>query len=247
MMSRLIEDIEQAHERALDKIEFINSLKRIAHRLSESPNPVGDVQLVPVEKVHANDYNPNSVATKEMKLLYTSIKHDGYTQPVVTIYDTENDRYTIVDGFHRYTIMRTCPDIYEANKGLLPIVVIDKPINDRMASTVRHNRARGKHSVVGMSTMVFSMLDKGWSNGRICAELGVEAEELAKLKHITGFSKLYENEDYRKAWETKHQIELRKQYDGDKDQKGNTGTDQTVLAKPAKKRSVRTSRKGVNG
>jgi ParB-like chromosome segregation protein Spo0J len=131
------------------------------------------------------------------------------TQPVVTVYDPEHDRYVIVDGFHRYTTMRLHEDVRERCNGLLPIVVIDKDINDRMASTVRHNRARGKHSVSGMASMVFQMLENGWDDAAICAELGLEADELLRLKHVTGFSKLFEDVDYRKAWETQNQIKLR--------------------------------------
>jgi ParB-like chromosome segregation protein Spo0J len=171
------------------------------------------VRWVPIEQVQANDYNPNSVAKNEMRLLYVSILHDGYTQPVVTVFDPEINKYVIVDGFHRYTTMRLNQDIADRNNGFLPIVVIDKPINDRMASTVRHNRARGKHSVSGMANMVFQMLDNGWSDEAICAELGVEPDELIRLKHVTGFSKLFENVEYKRAWETKRQIELRKQYE----------------------------------
>jgi len=147
-----------------------------------------------------------------MRLLYVSIQHDGYTQPVVTVYDEEKDQYVIVDGFHRYTTMRLNQDIADRNNGLLPVVVIEKSINDRMASTIRHNRARGKHSVSGMANMVFQMLENGWSDEAICAELGVEADELVRLKHVTGFSKLFENVDYRRSWQTKRQIQLAKQY-----------------------------------
>jgi hypothetical protein len=178
--------------------------------VDHSSQPINDVKWVPIEKVQANDYNPNSVAKNEMRLLYTSIKHDGYTQPVVTIYDEKLDKYIIVDGFHRYTTMRLNQDIYDLNGGELPIVVIKKDINDRMASTVRHNRARGKHSITGMANMVFSMLDNGWTDAAICAEIGVEPEELVRLKHVTGFSKLFENVEYRKAWETKQQIAIKK-------------------------------------
>jgi ParB-like chromosome segregation protein Spo0J len=167
---------------------------------------------VPVEKVRANDYNPNKVASVELQLLYVSIKADGYTQPVVTIRDDEHDRWVIVDGFHRWRVLVENDDIRESTGGLLPIVVIDKPINDRMASTVRHNRARGKHGIGSMSQMVFSMLDNGWSDERICAELGMSVDELLRLKHVTGFSKLFENTDYRKAWETRKQVELRREY-----------------------------------
>lgn len=175
-------------------------------------NPVSNVMWVPIEKVQANDYNPNQVARNEMRLLYTSIKHDGYTQPVVTVYDEKIDKYVIVDGFHRYSVMRFYDDIRKKNKGLLPIVVIDKDINDRMASTVRHNRARGKHSIAGMSNIVFGMLENGWSDAEIMAELGMEEEELIRLKHITGFSKLFENVEYSRAWETKNQLRIKREY-----------------------------------
>lgn len=175
--------------------------------------PVNDVLWVPLEKVHANDYNPNSVARAEMQLLYHSIKHDGYTQPVVTVYDADRDRFVIVDGFHRYFVAKSYPDIHAMIGGLLPVVVIDKGLNDRMAATVRHNRARGKHSVEGMSNMVFSMLDGGWTDAAICNELGMEPEELLRLKHITGFSKLFEDVEYKKAWVTKRQILIKARHE----------------------------------
>lgn len=205
-----------------EKIAKIEEIRALLHKLSPKNNqPVNLVRWVPIEKVHANDYNPNSVAKNEMRLLYVSISHDGYTQPVVTVYDEAKDQYVIVDGFHRYTTMRLNQDIYDLNYGLLPVVVIEKSINDRMASTVRHNRARGKHSVSGMANMVFQMLDNGWKDDAICAELGVEPDELVRLKHVTGFSKLFENTEYRLAWETKRQIELRKQYEKDNHENSN--------------------------
>jgi ParB-like chromosome segregation protein Spo0J len=173
-------------------------------------HPVSNVLWVPIEKVEANDYNPNSVAKVELQLLYLSIKADGYTQPVVTIYDKVRDKYVIVDGFHRYYVCKNNKDILESVNGCLPVVVIEKDINDRMASTIRHNRARGKHSVSGMANIVFKMLDNGWADKDICNELGMEPEELLRLKHITGFSKLFEDHEYSKAWESKQQILLRK-------------------------------------
>lgn len=206
-----IKAIKLAYEQADDKAAFLSGIREALHELSPTKEqPVDLIQWVPIERVHANDYNPNSVARNEMRLLYTSIKHDGFTQPVVTVYDEENDRYVIVDGFHRYSTMRLNADILESTGGLLPIVVIDKKINDRMASTVRHNRARGKHSVSGMASMVFSMLENGWADEAICNELGLEADELIRLKHVTGFSKLFENVEYKRAWETKNMIQLRK-------------------------------------
>ncbi len=190
--------------------DAINLLReRISAHSPHREQPVDFVRWVKVEEVHPNDYNPNHVANIEMKLLYTSIAHDGYTQPVVCFYDQDARRYVIVDGFHRYFVMRSQKDIYDRNHGRLPITVIDKPINERMASTVRHNRARGSHSVSGMSNLVFKMLDNGWPDSKICNELGMEPEELLRLKHITGFSKLFENVEYRKAWTTRREIEAR--------------------------------------
>ena len=175
-------------------------------------DPVASVRFVPIEQVEANDYNPNIVAKNELHLLYTSIKADGYTQPVVTVYDAERDKYVIVDGFHRYLVMKYHDDIREPRGGLLPIVVIDKSINDRMASTIRHNRARGKHNINGMANLVFRMLDGGMADEDICRELGMEADELIRLKYVTGFAKLFENVEYSKAWETRRMIKLRRDY-----------------------------------
>lgn len=206
----VIKELENAIKNSDNPIAAIEEIKALLHSLSPlKDQPINLVRWVPIEMVQANDYNPNSVATIEMKLLYTSINHDGYTQPVVTIWDESIQKYVIVDGFHRYSTMRQNKDIREKNLGLLPIVVIDKEINDRMASTVRHNRARGKHSISGMSSMVFSMLENGWKDSEICNELGMEPEELLRLKHLTGFSKLFENTEYKKAWETKAQIKYR--------------------------------------
>lgn len=195
------------------KIKSIEIFKDQLNQISPlNEQPVDRVRWVDIDKVQANDYNPNSVANKEMSLLYTSISHDGYTQPVVTIYDESIDKYVIVDGFHRYSVCKDNKDILERNNGMLPIVCMKKDINDRMASTVRHNRARGKHSVDGMANMVFSMLENGWEDNAICNELGMESEELIRLKHVTGFSKLFKNTEFKKAWETKRQIKIKKEY-----------------------------------
>ena len=200
-----------------EQIIFFEEVKELIHEISPlKEQPVNRVKWVDINKVSPNDYNPNSVAKKEMGLLYTSILHDGYTQPVVTIYDEVKEKYIIIDGFHRYFTCKSNKDILDRNKGRLPIVVLNKDINDRMASTVRHNRARGMHSVTGMSSMVFSMLENGWEDEDICNELGMSVEELVKLKHITGFSKLFEDKEYSKAWETKNQILLKKKYNNDK-------------------------------
>lgn len=214
-MEEIKKIITEYLNKADNKIEFINDIRKIIHEISPISQPIDYVMWVPIDKVEPNDYNPNSVAKIEMSLLYKSISHDGYTQPIVTIYDPEKDKYVIVDGFHRYFVCKTQTDIQEINKGRLPIVVIKKDINERMSATVRHNRARGEHSVSGMSNMVFKMLENGWSDAEICDNLGMEAEELLKLKHITGFSKLFEDVEYRKAWESKQQLRIRKKYEED--------------------------------
>lgn len=207
----LAEHIETVLEQFPDRMAGIQAIREYLHSISPvKSQPVDFVRWVPLEKVRSNTYNPNSVASVEMRLLYTSILHDGYTQPTVTVYDSETDMYEIVDGFHRYYTCANNADIRERNRGMLPIVVLDKPINDRMASTVRHNRARGKHSITGMANMVFEMLENGWEDADICNELGMEAEELVRLKHITGFSKLFADVEYRKAWVTRKQIVAKK-------------------------------------
>lgn len=162
-------------------------------------SPVYNVKAVPIEKVQANSYNPNHVAPPEMKLLYDSIKCDGYTMPVVTYYLPDVDKYEIVDGFHRYTIMLTHKDIYEREKGLLPVVVIDKPLTDRMASTVRHNRARGSHSIDLMVNIVAELKDAGMSDAWILKHLGMDAEELLRLKQISGLAALFKDREFTKA------------------------------------------------
>jgi ParB-like chromosome segregation protein Spo0J len=230
-----LKQIQSDFQAAENKTAFVAELREwVSKTLSiTSTQPVDLIRWIPIEKVTANDYNPNSVAKNEMRLLYVSILHDGYTQPVVTIYDKDSDKYVIVDGFHRYTTMRLNQDIRDRCGGLLPVVVIDKPINDRMASTIRHNRARGKHSVNGMSNMVFQMLENGWSDEDICKEIGCEPDELIRLKHVTGFSKLFENVEYRRAWESKKQIQLREKWKEQNEGRENANrSDQAVLEEP---------------
>jgi len=217
MINKLKKHIEDSNFTDEQKIVFFEEVKELIHNNSPlKEQPVNRIKWVDINKVSPNDYNPNSVAKKEMGLLYTSILHDGYTQPVVTIYDEVKDKYIIIDGFHRYFTCKSNKDILDRNKGRLPIVVLNKDINDRMASTVRHNRARGMHSVTGMSSMVFNMLENGWEDVDICNELGMSVEELIKLKHITGFSKLFKDKEYSKSWQTKNQILLKKKYNDER-------------------------------
>lgn len=164
-------------------------------------SPVYGVKPVPVEKIQANSYNPNHVAPPEMELLYQSIKSDGYTMPVVCYYNAETDKYEIVDGFHRYTVMLTHKDIYEREKGCLPVVVIDKDISSRMASTVRHNRARGTHSVELMTGIVSELVESGMSDAWILKNFGMDAEELLRLKQLSGLKSLFKDKEFSNAWE----------------------------------------------
>ncbi len=164
-------------------------------------SPVYAIKAVPVEKITPNDYNPNTVAPPEMKLLYDSIKADGYTMPIVCYYEQEKDRYIIVDGFHRYRIIKEYPDIYEREGGLLPVSIIDKPIDQRMASTIRHNRARGSHDVDLMSNIVKELHEIGRSDEWIAKHLGMDKDEVLRLKQITGLAALFKDYEFGQSWE----------------------------------------------
>lgn len=158
--------------------------------------PCLQAKLVDASKVVANDYNPNAVASPEMDLLEHSIREDGVTQPVVTFYDADADLYVVVDGFHRYTVLTK-----RLRCSQIPVVTIDKPIQDRMASTIRHNRARGKHKVDLMSDMVVKLINLGWKDIDIANHLGMAAEEVLRLKQMTGLAGLFAGQPYSKAWE----------------------------------------------
>ena len=154
-------------------------------------SPVYNIIAVPIEKVVANEYNPNIVAPPEMKLLELSIWEDGYTMPCVCYYRKDEDVYEIVDGFHRYQVMKTSPRIYERERGLLPVSVIDKDLSERMASTIRHNRARGMHSVELMSHIVSELTKSGMSDRWIIRNIGMDKDELLRLKQISGLAELF--------------------------------------------------------
>lgn len=166
----------------------------------ESKSPVYNIVAIPIDKITANTYNPNAVAPPEMQLLYESIKADGYTMPIVCYYDKEEDNYIIVDGFHRYRIMLEHEDIYEREGGMLPVSVIDKPIDQRMASTIRHNRARGSHNVDLMSNIVKELHELGRSDAWISKHLGMDKDEILRLKQITGLAALFKDVKFGKAW-----------------------------------------------
>jgi len=176
--------------------------------MSKFISPVYNVIAVPIEKIVPNVYNPNSVAPPEMALLYDSIKQDGYTMPIVCYYDKENDQYIIVDGFHRYRIMLDHKDIYERENGMIPVSVIDKPLDQRMASTIRHNRARGAHDVDLMSNIIRELHEIGRSDAWISKHLGMDKDEILRLKQITGLTELFKDSDFTLAWEPEEEFEL---------------------------------------
>lgn len=163
-------------------------------------SPVYNVTAVPIEKIVPNTYNPNSVAPPEMKLLYDSIREDGYTMPIVCYYVKQKDIYIIVDGFHRYRVMLDHPDIRERENGMLPVSVINKSIDNRMASTIRHNRARGSHDVDLMSNIVKELHELGRSDAWISKHLGMDKDEILRLKQITGLAALFKDIEFGKAW-----------------------------------------------
>ena len=164
-------------------------------------SPVYNVKAVPLDKIRANSYNPNSVAPPEMKLLEISIWEDGYTMPVVAYYIPKEDMYEIVDGYHRYTTLLNSKRIRDRENGLLPVVVIDKDESNRMASTIRHNRARGSHSVELMSNIVSDLVESGMGDAWILKHIGMDKDELLRLKQITGLASLFKDHDFTKCYE----------------------------------------------
>jgi len=158
--------------------------------------PCLDVELVSIVKVIANDYNPNFVATPEMELLKISIEEDGLTQPVVVYYDEKLDLYIVVDGFHRYIIVR---DYFKSD--VIPVVVLKKDLADRMASTIRHNRARGKHQIDLQAELVKKLLKEGWNDAAIAEALGMTTEEVFRMKQQVGVAELFANVQYTQSWE----------------------------------------------
>lgn len=164
-------------------------------------SPVYNVKPVPIDKIQANTYNPNAVAPPEMKLLYKSILEDGYTMPIVCYYLEDIDKYEIVDGYHRYTVMLKHKDIYDRENGMMPVVVIEKDISNRMASTIRHNRARGSHSIELMTTIVTELVGSGMSDAWIMRNIGMDADELLRLKQLSGLAALFINKEFSASWE----------------------------------------------
>lgn len=201
-LQNLINEIEklELHE----KIDAINTVKKMLHNISPfKSEPVDCVLWVKNETVYANDYNPNSVAPPEMELLRLSISNDGYTQPIVSM-EGQNGNREVIDGFHRNRVGKECKDIQERVQGYLPVVTIrdsQSDINNRVASTIRHNRARGKHKVESMSDIVVDLKKRNWSDEKISKELGMDRDEVLRLSQISGLIELFNDKDFSSAWE----------------------------------------------
>lgn len=187
--------------------ELVQTINQIKVELnSYSPfkdEPVDCVLWIKNDIVHANEYNPNSVAPPEMKLLETSIEQDGYTQPIVS-WKKEDDYFEVVDGFHRSRVGKECRKIKKRVSGYLPLTVINnnrEGISDRMASTIRHNRARGKHSVDSMSDIVVELKKRNWTDGKIAKNLGMQEDEILRLTQISGLTEMFNDIDFSESWD----------------------------------------------
>lgn len=200
-LTQLCEEIASLPE--AEKIDALNKARQALHEISPfRGEPVDCVLWVPADQVEANDYNPNTVAPPEMKLLALSIGEDGYTQPIVAW--GKNDYYEVVDGFHRNRVGKENKEVRERIHGYLPITLINhdrEDKGDRIAATIRHNRARGKHQVGAMSDIVLELSRRNWSDQKIGRELGMEPDEVLRLKQITGLAELFSDAEFSKAWE----------------------------------------------
>lgn len=201
LIENLLEEISKMDIE--EKVSCVNELKEKLKKISPFANePVDCVQWVKEELVIANDYNPNTVAPPEMELLHTSIEEDGYTQPIV-VYQHDGI-YEVVDGFHRNRVGKEYADIRERIHGYLPVTVINDDRHekaDRIASTIRHNRARGKHRVEAMSDIVIELKRRNWSDAKIAKELGMDADEVLRLTQITGLAEMFADKEFSEAWE----------------------------------------------
>mgnify|MGYP000973842698 CR=1 FL=1 len=169
---------------------------------SQFTSPVYNIKRVPIEKIRANAYNPNAVAPPEMKLLYRSIKEDGYTMPIVCYYIADEDIYEVVDGYHRFQVMLKHKDIHDREEGCLPVSVIDKDLSNRMASTIR-----GSHDIELMSGIVGDLVESGMGDAWIAKHLGMDIDEILRLKQITGLAALFADKDFSRSWDVREKKE----------------------------------------
>ncbi len=203
-MESIIRDlISKIEQLPLDeKVEAINKVRSELHNISPFKNePVDYVEWIKNDKLIANDYNPNKVAPPEMVLLGVSIEEDGFTQPIVSF--QEDTHYTVVDGFHRNRVGKEIDTIRERLLGYLPITIIRpdrEGRSDRIASTIRHNRARGKHTILGMTDVIVELKRRNWSSEKIARELGMDSDEILRLSQISGLAEMFKDREFSEAW-----------------------------------------------
>lgn len=206
MKKKIIELVNELQTMDVDSmVNAMNEIKIAMHEISPfKSEPVDCVLWVKNDSVHANDYNPNSVAPPEMELLRLSISADGYTQPIVSMLDENGETREVIDGFHRNRVGKECAEIQSRVHGYLPVVTINEDrtkINDRVASTIRHNRARGKHKIEAMSDIVIDLKKRNWSDEKISKNLGMDKDEVLRLCQIGGLVELFSDKEFSQAWE----------------------------------------------
>lgn len=207
-----VDEFFDEHNDVDEQVSALNAVRERLHTRSPFSEPVENIKWVANDAVEGNDYNPNEVATPEMELLHKSIKEDGYTQPIVT-YETGEHEFEIVDGEHRSIVGKEFDDIRERLREYVPVTVIDKPEEERMSSTIRHNRARGTHQIRDMSDIVVDLFDRGWSDERIMEELGMERDEVLRLKQVSGLKKAFDGHEFSDSW-----TEYEEKHEGDEDE-----------------------------
>lgn len=183
-----------------EKVEVFNEITQELYDFLELEHPALNVQLVPLGRVEGNEYNPNKVAPPEMKLLELSIKKDGLTMPIVVASEKKGDNWVVVDGFHRTAVCKEVLDIRDGLKGYMPVSTLSKNLENRVASTVRHNMARGTHQVELSAKLVAFLKRNDWSNKRIGEELGMDPDEVLRLRQITGLAEAFQNEEFSQSW-----------------------------------------------
>lgn len=204
-IDELLDELEsalQSDKQTTDtRVARYNRMVAMAAKHVNLPHPALGIQLVAADSVKGNDYNPNKVAPPEMRLLQLSIAKDGLTMPVVVADDAESGEHVVVDGFHRTTVCKNVKTVRESLAGYLPVVKLNKSIEDRITSTVRHNMARGTHQVELSAKLVTALKKHNWTNERIGKELGMDPDEVLRLKQITGLAEAFADKEFSRAWE----------------------------------------------
>jgi len=199
MLTKIIEQYKNASFE--EKVEVYNRITQQLYDFLGLEHPALNIHLVPIEQVEGNDYNPNKVAPPEMRLLELSIRKDGLTMPVVVASEKKGEKWVVVDGFHRTAVCRETEDIRRGLKRYLPVSTLSKNLESRVASTVRHNMARGTHQVELSAKLVAFLKRNDWSNYRIGEELGMDPDEVLRLRQITGLAEAFQDQEFSRSWD----------------------------------------------